>query len=108
VRACVCASVCDHWTQRKVTARICLLPLDAEKSDEKKIRHRTEHRSTTVGWRAFDVQVLRAKCRGPETQVLKAKCRGPETQVLRAKCNNAGLQARADCVRPSRVPTSIK
>ncbi len=33
--------------------------------------------------------------------------RGPETQVLRAKCSNASLQARADCVRPSRVPTSI-
>ncbi len=28
-------------------------PLDTEKSDEKKIRNRTEHRSTTVGWRAF-------------------------------------------------------
>jgi hypothetical protein len=28
-------------------------------------------------------------------------------KVLRAKCNNAGLQARADCVRPSQVPTSI-
>jgi hypothetical protein len=27
--------------------------LDAEKSDEKKIRDRTEHRSTTVGWRVF-------------------------------------------------------
>jgi hypothetical protein len=33
--------------------------------------------------------------------------RGPETQVLRANCSNAGLQARADCVRSSRVPTSI-
>jgi hypothetical protein len=28
-------------------------PLDEEKSDGKKIRDRTEHRSTTVGWRAF-------------------------------------------------------
>jgi hypothetical protein len=28
-------------------------PLDAEKSDEKKIRDKTEHRSMTVGWRAF-------------------------------------------------------
>jgi hypothetical protein len=27
----VCAFVCDHWTQRKVT-------VDAEKSDKKKIR----------------------------------------------------------------------
>jgi hypothetical protein len=27
-------------------------------------------------------------------------------KVLRAKCNNAGLQARADYVRPSQVPTS--
>jgi hypothetical protein len=33
--------------------------------------------------------------------------RGSETQVLRAKCSNAGLQAWADCVRPSRVPTSM-
>jgi hypothetical protein len=29
-------------------------PLDTEKSDGKKIRDRTEHQSTTVGWRAFD------------------------------------------------------
>ncbi len=33
--------------------------------------------------------------------------RGLETRVLRTKCNNAGLQAWADCVRPSRVPTSF-
>jgi len=29
-------------------------PLDTEKSDGKKIRDRTEHRSTIVGCRAFD------------------------------------------------------
>ncbi len=28
--------------------------LDEQKSDEKKIKDRTENRSTTVGWRAFD------------------------------------------------------
>ncbi len=58
-------------------------------------------------YRGPETQVLRAKYRGPETQVLRAKYRSPETQVLRAKCSNAGLQARADCVQLSRVPTSI-
>jgi len=59
-------------------------------------------------YRGPETQVLRVKpsvCyRGPETQVLRAKYLKPN--VLRAKCSNAGLQARADCVRPSRVPTS--
>jgi hypothetical protein len=32
---------------------------------------------------------------------------GHETQVLRAKCNNTFVQAQADYVRPSRVPTSL-
>jgi hypothetical protein len=50
---------------------------------------------------------MRAKYWGFEIQVLRAKYWGLEIQVLRAKCSNAGLQARADCVRSSRVPTSI-
>jgi hypothetical protein len=82
-------------------------------------------------FRGPETQVLRVKPSarlsrswnpGPESEtrcssveVLKPKSwewnpvsvyRGPETQVRRAKCSNAGLQARADCVRPSRVPTS--
>jgi hypothetical protein len=45
------------------------------------------------------IEVLKPRSSEPNTEVLKPN-------VLRAKCSNAGLQARADCVRPSRVPTS--
>jgi hypothetical protein len=54
VGASVRLSVCDHWTQRKVT-------LDAEKSDGKKKSDAgrrekwREKNKTTVGWRAFEV-----------------------------------------------------
>jgi hypothetical protein len=68
---------------------VCLWPLDAEKSDSGHREKWSEKDKTTVGWRVFGIR------------------RGPETQVLRAKCNNVGLQARADCVRPSRVPISL-
>ncbi len=37
VVCCVCAFVCDHWTQKKVTGKR-KVTVDAEKSDEKKIR----------------------------------------------------------------------
>jgi hypothetical protein len=37
VLLCVCASVCDHWRQRKVTGKR-KVTVDAEKSDGKKIR----------------------------------------------------------------------
>ncbi len=74
------------------------------------------------------IEVLKPKSWEPNIEVLKLRSwelnieilkprswewnsvsvyRGPETQVLRAKCSNVGLQARADCVRPSRVPTSL-
>jgi hypothetical protein len=33
----ICASVCDHWTQRKVTGKR-KVTVDVEKSDGKKIR----------------------------------------------------------------------
>jgi hypothetical protein len=46
------------------------------------------------------IEVLKPRSSEPNTEVLKPN-------VLRAKCSNAGLQARADCVRPSRVPTSL-
>jgi len=47
----------------------------------------------------------------PFIEVLKPRSSEPNTEVLtptvlRAKCSNAGSQALADCVRPSRVPTS--
>jgi hypothetical protein len=59
-----------------------------------------------------NVRLLRSWNPGPESQISRSwnpmsVYRGLETQVLKAKCNNAGLQARADCVRPSRVPTSL-
>jgi len=47
------------------------------------------------------IEVLKSRSSEPNTEVLKPN-------VLRAKCSNAGLQARADCVRPSRVHTSMK
>jgi hypothetical protein len=46
------------------------------------------------------IEVLKPRSSEPNTEVLKPN-------VLRAKCSNAGLQAWADCVRPSRVPTSL-
>jgi hypothetical protein len=88
----------------------------------------------SVFQRGPETQVLRVKYRSPETHVLRAKYRGLETQVLRAKCSNTrvyctsvckntaatieeesrffpvpcrALQARAICVRPSQVPTSL-
>jgi hypothetical protein len=77
-------SVCDHWTQRKVTGK-----LDAgEKWREKD--------KTTVGWRAFDVLKPRSwewnpvpVYRGPETQVLRVK---PSVRLWRSW--NPGPQSR--------------
>jgi hypothetical protein len=77
-----------------------------------------EKDKTTVGWRAFEVLKPRSwewnpvpVYWGPEPRSWEwnpvSIYRGPETQVLIAKCSNASLQARADCVRPSRVPTSV-
>jgi hypothetical protein len=90
--------------QRKVTglcACVCLWPLDAEKSDGKKIRHRTEHQSTTVGWRAF-VCPSRSWNPGPESACV---CWGLETQcpfieVLKPRSWEPNVATRAS--RPSR------
>jgi hypothetical protein len=46
------------------------------------------------------IEVLKPRSSEPNTEVLKPN-------VLKAKCSNAGLQAQADSVRPSRVPTNV-
>jgi hypothetical protein len=66
-------------------------------------------------------RVARAKYRGPETQVLKAKCSNIRVYCTSLCKNTAAatekksrfflvpcraLQAQADCVRPSQLPTS--
>jgi len=79
-------SVCDHWTQRKVTGK----------------------NKTTVGWRAFEV--LKPWSWEPKTEGLKPRSWypgpetsrrgpetsrwGPETQVLRSRSWNLALRAR--------------
>ncbi len=125
--ASVRASVCDHWTQKKVTGKR-KVTMDTEKSDGKKKSddgHREKWREkdkTTVGWRAFEVLrarswnlALRAWNPGPESQVLKPRVEvlkprswypgpetsrwDPETQVLRAKYRGLETQVLRACVR---------
>ncbi len=125
----------DNWPQatsdRDVRECVCPWPLDAEKSDgvacvclfvttgcrEKwRKKDKTQDRALVddrrmesfrrpISVRA-SVEVLKPSVRLSRSWNPVSVYRGPETQVLRANCNNAGLQARADCVRPSRVPTS--
>ncbi len=121
VRACMCLSM---TTGRREKWRGCVrLSMTIGRREKWQEKDKTQDRAPVDNrrmerYRGPETQVLRAKYRGPETQVLRvkyrgsetqvlrAKYRGPETQILRAKCSNAGLQARPDCVRPSRVPTS--
>jgi hypothetical protein len=56
--------------------------LDAEKSDRKKIRDRTEHRSTTIGWRAFGEE----KNVGSSKKRMGVKIIGKNIKILGEKC----------------------
>jgi hypothetical protein len=108
---------------------VCLWPLDAKKSDgvacvrmfvttgrkEKWWEKDKTHDRAPVDDRRMEsfrasVEVLKPKSwecvRLSRSWNPVSVYQGLETQVLKAKCSNAGLQARADCVRPSRVLTS--
>ncbi len=113
-------SVCDHWTQRKVTVK--------RKGDGGRREKWREKDKTTLGWKAFEVLKPRSwepnteglKPRswdpgpetsrwGPESQVLKPRIEGlkprswdpgpessrwePETQVLRSRSWNLALRS---------------